>query len=65
MATHTGIALYTCTWCPKTFNASGGLHAHRKRQHPIEWEQAQIQKKLEKYKTPAVVETTKSDFEHL
>lgn len=58
MATHTGIALYTCPWCPKTFNANGGLHAHRKRQHRLEWEENRRQKHLERFKLSDVPETT-------
>lgn len=45
MATHTGNALYTCPWCPKTFNSNGNMHAHRKNVHPIE----SLQLKLQKY----------------
>ncbi|XP_037824096.1 transcription factor grauzone-like [Lucilia sericata] len=44
MASHTGTPLYTCTWCPKTFYSNGNMHAHRKRVHRKEWEEAKLQK---------------------
>ncbi|KAI8128860.1 hypothetical protein FF38_14087 [Lucilia cuprina] len=44
MASHTGTTLYTCSWCPKTFNSNGNMHAHRKKMHPKEWEEAKLQK---------------------
>ncbi|XP_065369919.1 transcription factor grauzone-like [Calliphora vicina] len=43
-ASHTGSTLYTCPWCPKTFNSNGNMHAHRKKVHPKEWEEAKLQK---------------------
>lgn len=44
MASHTGSVLYRCPWCPKTFNSSANLHSHRKKGHPIEWEELKRQK---------------------
>ncbi|KAM7342466.1 transcription factor grauzone-like [Cochliomyia hominivorax] len=38
MARHTGNALYSCSWCSKTFNSSGNFNIHRKKSHPKEWE---------------------------
>lgn len=37
MATHTGIHLYTCTYCPQTFACNSNRHKHRKKNHPVEW----------------------------
>ena len=44
MALHTGTALYTCPWCPKTFNSNSNMHSHRKKMHPYEWEEEKLKK---------------------
>ena len=37
MAGHTGDVLYTCPYCPSTFNSSANMHRHKKRDHREEW----------------------------
>ncbi|XP_037810347.1 zinc finger protein 91-like [Lucilia sericata] len=39
IATHTGQDLYQCPHCPQTFKVSANMHHHRKKVHPIEWEE--------------------------
>lgn len=36
-ATHTGIDLYQCEFCPQTFKFGASYRGHRKRQHPDEY----------------------------
>ncbi|KAM7341943.1 uncharacterized protein ACRADG_009536 [Cochliomyia hominivorax] len=38
MAKHVGEPLHACGWCPMKFYSNGQMHAHRKKVHPIEWE---------------------------
>lgn len=37
-ATHTGIDLYSCLWCPAAFKFGANFRAHRKNAHPEEYE---------------------------
>lgn len=37
LAAHTGVDLYVCTYCPRTFKSNSNMFAHRKKSHPIEW----------------------------
>lgn len=36
MAGHTGVDLYTCKFCPKTFKYLASLSTHRRSLHPKE-----------------------------
>jgi hypothetical protein len=37
IAGHTGDTLYTCPYCPSTFNSSANMHRHKKRDHREQW----------------------------
>lgn len=39
IATHTGQDLYQCPHCPQTFKVSSNMHHHRKKAHPVEFEE--------------------------
>lgn len=38
MATHTGVDLYKCSYCPTTFKSKSNMYNHCKRLHPEEFE---------------------------
>ncbi|XP_073821909.1 transcription factor grauzone-like [Musca autumnalis] len=51
LSTHTGEALYTCPYCPRTFISNANMHKHRKNEHPKEWQEARM-KRLSSMKVP-------------
>lgn len=53
MATHTGIDLYSCQFCARTFKSHANMHNHKKKMHPNEW--------VRKYTQPSAVVSTEVD----
>ncbi|TMW43669.1 hypothetical protein DOY81_011255 [Sarcophaga bullata] len=49
LARHTGTALYSCNWCPKTFTTNCYKYLHHKKAHPEEWEEHLRQLNAKKY----------------
>uniref|UniRef100_A0A182QD23 C2H2-type domain-containing protein n=1 Tax=Anopheles farauti TaxID=69004 RepID=A0A182QD23_9DIPT len=41
MTTHTRTSLYQCAFCFKTFGYISNLYKHRKKAHPLEWQEVQ------------------------
>lgn len=39
-ATHTGVKLHTCAFCPTEFRSKSNMYHHTKRKHKIEWERS-------------------------
>ncbi|XP_062538410.1 transcription factor grauzone-like [Armigeres subalbatus] len=49
MASHTGVTLYSCDFCERTFNSNANRAAHRKKMHPQQWLDDKLKKKLARY----------------
>ncbi|XP_001659341.2 transcription factor grauzone [Aedes aegypti] len=49
MASHTGVTLYSCDFCDRTFNSNANRAAHRKKMHPQQWLEDKLKKKLARY----------------
>lgn len=41
-ATHTGVVLYQCPYCPRTSNSSSNMYTHKKSAHPEKWQEEVI-----------------------
>ncbi|XP_029733262.2 transcription factor grauzone [Aedes albopictus] len=49
MASHTGVTLYSCDFCDRTFNSNANRAAHRKKMHPQQWLEDKLKKKMARY----------------
>lgn len=58
---HTGEVLYTCNFCPKTFNSNSNLYSHRRKMHPIEYAEWKLALQLKKQPTQPVTATAETD----
>ncbi|XP_075168200.1 transcription factor grauzone-like isoform X2 [Haematobia irritans] len=69
MANHTDIILYKCSHCPKTSNSRSTMHMHRKKFHPIEFENERRAKysgnSPPEYRRPNMTNTSNADDEPL
>ncbi|XP_065366262.1 zinc finger protein OZF-like [Calliphora vicina] len=59
IASHTGQELYQCPHCPQRFKVSSNMHHHRKRAHPVEWEEGR-KKRITKLATEIDVNEVKN-----
>ncbi|XP_062533931.1 transcription factor grauzone-like isoform X2 [Armigeres subalbatus] len=48
MASHTGVTLYSCDFCDRTFNSNANKASHRKKMHPQQWLEDKLRKKAAK-----------------
>lgn len=51
-AVHTGTPQYFCEFCGAQFKSAGNYCAHKRRLHPVEYEQQKIQRESKKYQAP-------------
>uniref|UniRef100_A0A336LUR8 CSON005343 protein n=1 Tax=Culicoides sonorensis TaxID=179676 RepID=A0A336LUR8_CULSO len=51
-ATHTGVPLYECEFCSALFNSCGNFAAHKRKLHPVEYEQQKLENKLKREQAP-------------
>lgn len=56
MGTHTGEALFECSYCDRTFMSHANMYKHQKSQHRKEWEENRLKKSGKRLTTETVVE---------
>lgn len=54
IATHTGIPLYECEFCSAVFNSCGNFAAHKRKLHPVEYEQQKLMNKVKREQAPVL-----------
>ncbi|XP_062140062.1 zinc finger protein 865 [Drosophila sulfurigaster albostrigata] len=47
-ATHTGVKLHTCAFCPTEFRSKSNMYHHTKRKHKLEWERSRASRNAAK-----------------
>lgn len=47
-AVHTGEILYTCEWCNAGFKSGGNYLAHKRKLHPILYQQQKLENKMKR-----------------
>ncbi|XP_017088473.2 sal-like protein 4 [Drosophila bipectinata] len=47
-ATHTGVKLHTCAFCPTEFRSKSNMYHHTKRKHKAEWERSRASRSAAK-----------------
>lgn len=52
VATHTGVPLYECEFCSAVFNSCGNFAAHKRKLHPVEYEQQKLMNKVKREQAP-------------
>ncbi|XP_034490785.1 zinc finger protein 628 [Drosophila innubila] len=58
-ATHTGVKLHTCAFCPTEFRSKSNMYHHTKRKHKPEWERSRASRNAAK--TVATEQQTQPD----
>lgn len=56
VATHTGVPLYECEFCSAVFNSCGNFAAHKRKLHPVEYEQQKLMNKVKREQAPISTE---------
>ncbi|KAM8719166.1 hypothetical protein ACLKA7_011815 [Drosophila subpalustris] len=51
-ATHTGVKLHTCAFCPTEFRSKSNMYHHTKRKHKLEWEHSRATRNAAKSGAP-------------
>lgn len=52
VATHTGVPIYYCEFCSCCFNSCGNFAAHKRKLHPVEYEQQKLMNKVKREQAP-------------
>ncbi|KAH8354194.1 hypothetical protein KR084_003061 [Drosophila pseudotakahashii] len=62
-ATHTGVKLHTCAFCPTEFRSKSNMYHHTKRKHKAEWERSRATRSAAKASSQGGVQDVQ-DVQH-